>query len=85
MERARGRPAGWSRSAAASGRSSRFLWDRVTPGGTFGLEFTSLMAVLAVALFVLVAYTVVVGGDPGPTPGDDTAIEHRRTPRRPAG
>ncbi|HEX3041990.1 MAG TPA: VTT domain-containing protein [Solirubrobacterales bacterium] len=53
----------------------RFLWDRVTPGGTFGLEFTSLMATLAVALFVLVAYTVIVGGDPGPTPGDETAFE----------
>ncbi len=53
----------------------RFLWDRVTPGGTFGLEFTSLMATLAVALFVLVAYTVVIGGNPGPTPGDETAAE----------
>jgi membrane protein DedA with SNARE-associated domain len=53
----------------------RFLWDRVTPGGTFGLEFTSLMATLAVALFVLVAYAVAVGGNPGPTPGDETAIE----------
>jgi undecaprenyl-diphosphatase len=53
----------------------RFLWDRVTPGGTFGLEFTSLMATLAVSLFVLVAYTVIIGGDPGPTPGDETAIE----------
>ena len=53
----------------------RFLWDRVTPGGTFGLEFTTLMATLAVALFVLVAYTVALGGDPGPTPGDETAIE----------
>jgi undecaprenyl-diphosphatase len=53
----------------------RFLWDRVTPGGTFGLEFTSLMATLAVALFVLVAYTVIVSGDPGPTPGDETAFE----------
>jgi undecaprenyl-diphosphatase len=53
----------------------RFLWERVTPGGTFGLEFTSLMATLAVALFVLVAYTVIVGGDPGPTPGDMTAME----------
>ncbi len=52
-----------------------FLWDRVTPGGTFGLEFTSLMATLAVAAFVLVAYTVVVNGDPGPTPGDITAME----------
>jgi membrane protein DedA with SNARE-associated domain/membrane-associated phospholipid phosphatase len=53
----------------------RFLWERVTPGGTFGLEFTSLMATLAVALFVLVAYTVIVSGDPGPTPGDMTAAE----------
>ncbi|MFL5897891.1 MAG: bifunctional DedA family/phosphatase PAP2 family protein [Solirubrobacterales bacterium] len=53
----------------------RFLWDRVTPGGTFGLEFTSLMATLAVALFVLVAYAVVIGEQPGPTPGDETAIE----------
>jgi membrane protein DedA with SNARE-associated domain/membrane-associated phospholipid phosphatase len=53
----------------------RFLWERVTPGGTFGLEFTSLMATFAVATFVLVAYTVIVNGEPGPTPGDDTAIE----------
>jgi membrane protein DedA with SNARE-associated domain len=53
----------------------RFVWDRVTPGGTFGLEFTSLMAILAVALFVLVAYSVAVGETPGPTPGDETAQE----------
>ncbi|HEX5594262.1 MAG TPA: bifunctional DedA family/phosphatase PAP2 family protein [Solirubrobacterales bacterium] len=53
----------------------RFLWDRVTPGGTFGLEFTSLMATLAVASFVLVAYAVVIGDKPGPTPGDETAAE----------
>ncbi len=53
----------------------RFLWGRVTPGGTFGLEFTSLMAAFAVAAFVLVAYTVIVNGEPGPTPGDTTAIE----------
>jgi len=53
----------------------RFLWDRITPGGTFGLELTSLMAALAVSLFVLVAYTVVVGHEPGPTPGDITARE----------
>jgi membrane protein DedA with SNARE-associated domain len=52
-----------------------FLWDRVTPGGTFGLEFTSLVATLAVSLFVLVAYIVVIGRDPGPTPGDMTAID----------
>jgi membrane protein DedA with SNARE-associated domain/membrane-associated phospholipid phosphatase len=53
----------------------RFLWERVTPGGTFGLEFTSLMAVFAVATFILVSYTVIVNGDAGPTPGDTTAIE----------
>ncbi|HET7053380.1 MAG TPA: bifunctional DedA family/phosphatase PAP2 family protein [Solirubrobacterales bacterium] len=53
----------------------RFLWNRVTPGGTFGLEFTSLMAIFAVATFVLVAYTVIVSGEPGPTPGDVTAME----------
>ncbi|HEV2857891.1 MAG TPA: bifunctional DedA family/phosphatase PAP2 family protein [Solirubrobacterales bacterium] len=53
----------------------RFLWDRVTPGGTFGLEFTSLMATIAVSLFVLVAYTVVVGEDPGPTGADESAQE----------
>lgn len=52
-----------------------FLWERVTPGGTFGLEFTSLMATLAVSLFVLVAYLVVIGRDAGPTPGDVTAFE----------
>ena len=33
------------------------------------------MAVLSVALFVLVAYIVIVGRDPGPTPGDSTAID----------
>jgi membrane protein DedA with SNARE-associated domain/membrane-associated phospholipid phosphatase len=53
----------------------RFLWERVTPGGTFGLEFTSLMATLAVSLFVLIAYTTIVNGEPGPTPGDLTAAE----------
>jgi membrane protein DedA with SNARE-associated domain len=53
----------------------RLIGDRLTPGGSFGLEFTSLMAVLAVAVFVLVAYIVVIGRDPGPTPGDETAIE----------
>ncbi len=53
----------------------RFLWERVTPGGTFGLEFTSLMATLAVALFVLVSFAIAIGREPGPTPGDTTAIE----------
>ncbi len=53
----------------------RFLWNRVTPGGTFGLEFTSLMAILAVSGFVVLGYTAIVSGDPGPTPGDVTAFD----------
>ncbi|HET7120046.1 MAG TPA: bifunctional DedA family/phosphatase PAP2 family protein [Solirubrobacterales bacterium] len=53
----------------------RFLWDRVTPGGTFGLEVTTLLATLAVASFVVTAYGVVLGENPGPTPGDETAME----------
>jgi membrane protein DedA with SNARE-associated domain/membrane-associated phospholipid phosphatase len=69
----------WSRWITKLGRryetQLRFVGDRLTPGGTFGLEFTSLMAVLAVALFVLIAYIVVIGRDPGPTPGDETAVE----------
>jgi membrane protein DedA with SNARE-associated domain/membrane-associated phospholipid phosphatase len=60
-------------------RQLRFLGDRAKPGHDFGLEFSSLLAALAVSLFVLVAYIVVVGDDPGPTPGDETAadvVEH---------
>lgn len=54
---------------------ARFIWGRLTPGGTFGLEFTTLMSFLAVGLFVLVSYTVVVSGDSGPTAGDMTAFD----------
>ncbi len=53
----------------------RFLWARVTPGGTFGLEFTSLMAILAVGSFILIGYSSIVSGDAGPTPGDQTVID----------
>jgi len=56
-------------------RQLRFIAARATPGRDFGLEFTSLLAVLAVAVFILVAYTVMIGDDPAPTPGDETAIE----------
>ena len=51
-----------------------FLWQRLTPGG-LGLELTSLLAALSVGLFVLIAYWTTVAGDPGPTPGDETAID----------
>ena len=33
----------------------------------------STLAVLAVSLFVLISYAVIVCDDPGPTPGDVTA------------
>ena len=81
----RRRVVGWmnqhrlTRPLVALGRrlepEARFVWARLTPGGTFGLEVTTLLAMLAVALFVLVAYTVIISGDPGPTPGDLTAID----------
>ena len=75
--------AGMERRAAlrpllAAGRRvappARFLWARLTPG-RLGLEFTILLAILAVSLYVVVAYTAVVSGDPGPTPGDRTAFD----------
>jgi membrane protein DedA with SNARE-associated domain/membrane-associated phospholipid phosphatase len=53
---------------------ARFLWGRLTPGG-LGLEFTTLIAVLSVSLYVLVAYTVVFSGDPGTTAADRAAID----------
>ena len=54
---------------------ARFIWNRLTPGGAFGLEVTTLISILFIGLFVLVAYTEIVSGDPGPTPGDRTAID----------
>jgi membrane protein DedA with SNARE-associated domain/membrane-associated phospholipid phosphatase len=52
----------------------RFLWARLTPGG-LGLQLTTLLAVLAVAVYLVIAYTVIVSGEPGPTPGDRTAFD----------
>ena len=66
-----------SRSGAACDRRRAFLWRRLTPGG-LGLQFTSLLAALAVGLYALIAYTVVLSGDAGPTPGDMTALDIAR-------
>jgi undecaprenyl-diphosphatase len=55
----------------------RFFWRRFTPGG-LGLEFTSLMAILSVSLFVLVGYISIVAPDHGPTPGDVGALDLSR-------
>jgi membrane protein DedA with SNARE-associated domain/membrane-associated phospholipid phosphatase len=82
--------AGMERHAAlrpllAAGRrvapEARFLWGRVTPG-QLGLEFTTLLAVLAVAVYVVVAYTGVISDDPSATTGDRAAFDlasHLRT------
>ncbi len=58
----------------------RFLWDRVTPGGTFGLEFTSLMATLAVALFVLDRLHGHRRPRSGADPRRRNRVRSRRTP-----
>jgi membrane protein DedA with SNARE-associated domain len=50
-----------------------FLGRRLTPGG-LGLELTSLLAALSVGVFVVIAYWAVISADPGPTPGDQTAL-----------
>jgi membrane protein DedA with SNARE-associated domain/membrane-associated phospholipid phosphatase len=52
----------------------RFLADRVTPGA-LGLEFTTLVAVGGVGLFVFVLYVTVLAGDLGPTPFDNDALD----------
>jgi membrane protein DedA with SNARE-associated domain/membrane-associated phospholipid phosphatase len=54
---------------------ARFLGRRLRPGGPLGLEVTSLLAAAAIGLYVLVGYWIVVSGDPGPTPGDTTAMD----------
>ncbi len=53
---------------------ARFLWKRLTPGG-LGLEFTTLLAAFAVGSFVLVGFAILIGDDPGPTPGDMAALD----------
>ncbi len=53
----------------------QFLVDRLTPGGKFGLEFTTLAAILAVSSFVFIAFARIFSADPGPTPGDLEAFD----------
>lgn len=53
---------------------ARFVWQRLTPGG-LGLELTTLVAALAVGAFVCAGYAILISGDPGPTPGDATALD----------
>ena len=53
---------------------ARFFRNRLTPG-ELGLEFSTLMAVLAVALFIVIGYGVEIGESAAPTPGDMTAFD----------
>ena len=61
------------------GRRLRPQWDwlvaRLTPGGSFGLEVTTLLAIIAVSAFIVIAYTEILFGNGGPTPGDTTAFD----------
>lgn len=53
----------------------RFVQARLRPGGSFGLEFTTLLAIVAVSSFVVIAYANILIGDGGPTPGDIRAFD----------
>ncbi len=53
---------------------AKFLFDRVTPGG-LGLEFTTLLAVAAVGIYVVALYMSLLSGDLGPTTGDRAASD----------
>lgn len=64
----------WLRPLLKLAPQARFLWERLTPGG-LGLELTAPLAALAVGSFVFISYAIVVSGDPGPTPGDQTAFD----------
>ena len=66
------------RPALALGRrlqpQARFVLARITPGG-LGLEFTTLLAVLAVSVYIVVAYTSTISAHTGPTPGDQAVLD----------
>ncbi len=66
------------RPLVAAGRTVRpqakFLWKRLTPGD-LGLELTAMLAFVAVGLFVLITFASVVDAEPGPTPGDQAALD----------
>jgi undecaprenyl-diphosphatase len=68
----------WRRALAPLYRVSapriRFLWQRITPG-ELGLELTTALAVVGVAVYLFVAYTVDVVRDPGPTLLDNRAVD----------
>ena len=77
------RSARWSPSAAGCARRRGSCSDRLTPGG-LGLEFTTLVAVLAVGLYVVIAYAVVDRpATRGRRPGTATALDFVGRPAAP--
>jgi membrane protein DedA with SNARE-associated domain/membrane-associated phospholipid phosphatase len=53
----------------------RFVWHRLTPGA-LGLEFTTALAITAVAIYAFVAYTVTFAGNPDLlTPADSSLLK----------
>jgi undecaprenyl-diphosphatase len=61
----------------ALGPPLRFIWHRMTPGD-LGIELTTLVAILAVSLYLFIAFTDVISADPSLTTGDRTAIDAAR-------
>jgi undecaprenyl-diphosphatase len=61
----------------------QFVADRLSPGGTFGLEVTTLAAIVAVSSFVFIAFAQLFAGNPAPTPGDQTAFDIANAIRTP--
>jgi membrane protein DedA with SNARE-associated domain/membrane-associated phospholipid phosphatase len=52
----------------------RFAFERISPGG-LGLEFTTLLAIAGVGIFVFVTYLTQLAGDPGPTAFDSEWLD----------
>jgi membrane protein DedA with SNARE-associated domain len=52
----------------------RFLWNRITPG-ELGLELTTTLAIAGVGLYVFTLYVVILSGDPGLTPFDQSFLD----------
>ena len=53
---------------------ARFLWGRITPGG-LGLELTTTLAIGGIGLYVFFLYVMLLSGDPGLTPFDQTFLD----------
>jgi membrane protein DedA with SNARE-associated domain/membrane-associated phospholipid phosphatase len=53
---------------------ARFLWNRLTPG-ELGLELTTTLAIGGIGLYVFALYVVILSGDPGLTPFDQSFLD----------